>query len=102
MNRRAFFTTLFGVGVAHKTGSLEKLCNQFSKLAPKESLVMGYKGQSMFEAGYFYCPYIPMQFGGGRADYCSLYNNGYVANRGGITVDEAIDRGYCLILWNQQ
>ena len=27
-------------------------------------VLIGYKGQSVYDAGYFYCPYIPLQMGG--------------------------------------
>lgn len=58
MNRRRFlksFATLFGVGLI-----APKLI-----LAEEEQpnpLLARYKGRTVVDVGYFYCPYIPLQF----------------------------------------
>lgn len=61
MNRRRFiksFATLFGLGIVAPSLVLaeEDLANP---------LLAKYKGRTIIDVGYFYCPYIPLQFTSG-------------------------------------
>lgn len=56
MNRRKF---LFGAGAVVAAPAIIKIQN----LMPVKTWVeVGYKGVTGFDAGFFYCPYIPLQY----------------------------------------
>lgn len=69
MNRRGFLkslATLVGVGlVAPKilleTSDISSQLSWADDTRTKPSNILGYKGRTPHDVGYFYCPYIPMQ-----------------------------------------
>lgn len=53
--------TTFNMGIAY-AGTLNGAFKVYKDpLFPAAKILIGYKGQSFMDAGYFYCPYVPLQ-----------------------------------------
>ena len=53
--------TTYNMGISY-AGTLNGAFKVYKDpLFPKDKILVGYKGQSFMDAGYFYCPYVPLQ-----------------------------------------
>lgn len=67
MTRRVFFLTILAPYIAafarfFPKSKVSNLKKQWTIKDENGNLLMGYKGTSVYDAGYVYCPYIPLQF----------------------------------------
>lgn len=53
--------TIYNVGIQESGILASKFKLIKDPLFPNDTILMGYKGPSFMDAGYFYCPYVPVQ-----------------------------------------
>jgi hypothetical protein len=63
ITRRSLFRKSFGVVTGVVVSSIVPL----RAIAEPESVVLPYRGRATFDAGLFYCPYIPLQMTSAKA-----------------------------------
>ena len=56
MNRRSFLRGLLGIPAVALVSKIPII-----EASPLSDMVLPYKGKTAFDAGVFYCPYVPLQ-----------------------------------------
>lgn len=56
MNRRSFLRGLLGIPAVALVSKIPIV-----EASPLSDLILPYKGKTAFDAGVFYCPYVPLQ-----------------------------------------